>query len=120
MNEQLISLKTAKLAKKKGFDIKTEWAFINYYSEDYIGIREYICKKYHTNVYNGSNPVYLRPTQSLLQRWLREEHKINIIVFPMLNDGIDCYYNYDIYSLNTSSVHGKHLLIYSSVLDLSP
>ena len=51
MKDQLISFKTASLAKEKGFQIMT----INY--------------------------AYVKmPTQSLLQKWLREEHNIHILV----------------------------------------
>jgi predicted patatin/cPLA2 family phospholipase len=52
MQEKLISLKTAKKAKEKGFD-----------NHIIIG-----------NVYNSE------PTQSLLQKWLREVHRIDVQV----------------------------------------
>lgn len=60
MNEQLISFETTKLAKEKGFFDKYSinndlWLTLNY---------EKI-----------KNMVDL-PTQSLLQKWLREEHEI--------------------------------------------
>ena len=48
MKEQLISLKTAKIAKEKGFNI---------------------C---------------FQPTQSLLQKWLREEHLKIISIVPLI------------------------------------
>ena len=84
MNDQLISFETAKLAKEKGFNIPT---------------RGFIAPKYHDTlefiddtclyVYDGYSPInehhqilevawYLAPTQSLLQRWLREVHNINV------------------------------------------
>jgi len=59
MEEQLISKETAILAKEKGFDL-------------------------YNHLKNG-NP----PTQSVLQKWLREEHKIYIMVYVMEDsDGI--------------------------------
>jgi hypothetical protein len=51
MKDKLISFSTAKLAKEKGFDLQS----------------------------NSFNYVYA-PTQSLIQKWLREVHKINIEV----------------------------------------
>ena len=69
MNEQLILLDTFKLAKERGFNI-------------YIcrcgGFPECIC-----------NHDELLPTQSLLQKWLREIHEIEVSVkvfySPQLN-----------------------------------
>jgi hypothetical protein len=51
MKEQLISFETAIFARKKGFNIKTE----AFYGRDF--------------------PCYA-PTQTLLQKWLREIHQI--------------------------------------------
>jgi hypothetical protein len=48
MKEELITFETAKLAKEKGFDL------------------------------NGHTNDEVSPTQSLLQKWLREVHKINV------------------------------------------
>ena len=57
MKEQLISFETAKLASKKGFYWWTE-------------------KRYNRNgLFNESKSWSISaPTQSLLQKWLREEH----------------------------------------------
>jgi hypothetical protein len=63
MKEQLISSETAKLAKEKGFDIRSEPYRYNPIYEE-------------LTVLEGVNA----PTQSLLQRWLREVHNINIII----------------------------------------
>ena len=93
MKEQLIEFKTAILAKKKGLPQNIHY-FSDYDSRPpYYGINNELC--------NGDEKRFgtcKAISQSLLQQWLRKEHKINIIVFPMLNDGIDCYYNYDIYT----------------------
>ena len=48
MKEQIISIKTAKLVNEKGFDLNA-----------------------HTN-------SKASPTQSLIQKWLREEHKTDV------------------------------------------
>lgn len=71
MQEELISFETAKLAKEKGFDVPT-W--------DYFCPQGEHCNLSRNN-WNSLNEPYhhtSRPTQSLLQKWLREVH--NIIV----------------------------------------
>jgi len=76
MEEQLISFKTAKLAKEKGFNWKTE----NYIYDEFI--KHTILKDKPTDYSNYKKGEKYEciglPTQSLLQRWLREVH--NIIV----------------------------------------
>ena len=63
MKEQLIGFETAKLAKEKGFKRLCDFS----YDED--GMITGNCEQ----VYN-----FVAPTQSLLQKWLREKHKIHI------------------------------------------
>lgn len=86
MEEKLIEFNTAKLAKEKGFNIPT----IQYYtpkgysteSEDYMTER-YAKSNWNDGV--GSYPTSPEkvecsaPTQSLLQKWLREVHKISVL-----------------------------------------
>lgn len=73
MKEQLITFETAKLAKQKGFEFlvepypRTELMF--------DGVGQTIIGS-NANIVHPS--FYLKPTQSLLQKWLREKH--NIIV----------------------------------------
>lgn len=69
MQEQLITFETAKLAKEKGFDI-----FKDCYSEkgELIPLREQVAKVELCK--------YPAPTQSLLQKWLREVHHLHIEV----------------------------------------
>lgn len=66
MKEQLISFETAKLAKEKEFNEK--------YSDFYIDKRV-----------NGDLTDLPCVPQSLLQKWLREKHKINIYCIPQFN-----------------------------------
>jgi hypothetical protein len=71
MEEQLVSYNVAKLAKEKGFD-------------EY-GPEFYDCGEQHSHlgdyfknsILNDENFV-VAPTQSLLQKWLRETHNINL------------------------------------------
>ena len=70
MREQLISFKTAKLAKEKGFSIPGE----NIYENE-----ELLCEVEFKNWNNGTLCLSA-PTQSLLQKWLRDNHNIIIDV----------------------------------------
>ena len=66
MKEQLITFETAKLAEKVGF--KEEYPN-NSYSQDGLFMPQ-------TRAFQGL-PA---PTQSLLQKWLREVHSIDILI----------------------------------------
>lgn len=94
MKEQLIEFETAKLAKEKGFDIKTKNSFANKKAISYNQYaRDDIREEGEFHVVNkpeesGVDGTYLhnkfvserfyQPTQSLLQKWLREEHDMHI------------------------------------------
>ena len=92
MEEQLVSLETAKLAKEKGFK---ELCFY-YYNEDGKLQESYLENGSSTDVefkviltdlsdnYNSNNfriKQFSSPTQSLLQKWLREVHNIHLTIF---------------------------------------
>lgn len=72
IHEEICTYEVCKLAKEKGFDVKT----LGYYridTEDW----------YRTDVYddwNDSTIRYSAPTQSLLQRWLRDEKGLHISI----------------------------------------
>lgn len=70
MEEQLISFEVAKLAKEKGFDIHCR----NHFTD--IGE----CYENIDFPYNSCTESLFAPTQSLLQKWLREVHGIHIKV----------------------------------------
>ena len=70
IHEEICTYEVAKLAKEKGFDVPT-FGYYRIATEDW----------YRTDVYddwNDSTIRYSAPTQSLLQRWLREEKNIHI------------------------------------------
>lgn len=73
ITETLISFKVAKLAKKKGFNIFTGKAYID------KGNQELFFTPSYTGITSGIE--YHVPTQSLLQKWLREIHSIHITIF---------------------------------------
>jgi len=83
MEEQLIELETAKLAYDKGLRrrgqiIKEEQTF----KINLDGIKCNTCFNLQGNPttpkYVNNNQQYVRPTQSLLQKWLREKHNIYV------------------------------------------
>ena len=69
MEETRITFETAKLSKEKGFNLSTSYVF-----ED--GKEKFLGGVQRKN-FTYEN-VITRPTQSLLQKWLREVHKIAI------------------------------------------
>ena len=86
MEDQLISFETAKLAKEKGFDWKVRFSYgkkeevskesLNGYEDD------------NFNFYKGTYWQISAPTQSLLQKWLREKHNIHITI-DLLNNSFE-------------------------------
>lgn len=97
MEEQLILFETAKLAKEKGLILNNDY----YYS--LYGLKKHSYKKsdYYLHkdlddivLYKGNcnshiiypcplyEPYYFAPSQSLLQRWLREVHNIHVNCIP--------------------------------------
>lgn len=96
MEDELISYQTAVLAKEKGFNI------VCFYKYDRHGElrKPYLENGSSTNVdfrvdltdllenYNRYDFIYSVPTQSLLQKYIREKH--NIIIEPIYNST----YNY--------------------------
>src|ERR1035437_1381955 len=71
MKEQLVSYKTAKLAKDKGFSLLT----LYYY--DFIGdIGSSSSDDQNWN--QSKETIYSAPTQSSLQKWLRDERNFHL------------------------------------------
>lgn len=93
MEEQLMSFETAKLAKEKGFILKGRDDRIYFYVLKTVGrykegdleqiyLDETCCD---TEYVKPNNRLYAS-TQSLLQKWLREIHNINVQAYPHLTD----------------------------------
>ena len=119
MKEQLISYETAVLAKEKGF----EGQCTHCYDEnkeleaaiDFNGELYFSSEDVDNANENGYEMTVLAPTQSLLQKWLREKHNIVLCIenaydtmlgynrgFVYTIDGIvyhnsygDCYEEYE-------------------------
>jgi hypothetical protein len=82
MKDELISFGTAKLAKKKKFN---EWCDTYFDVDKFSRIgSDFDVDKFSRigSDYGNSFPdiLYYQPSQSLLQRWLREVHNIHVEV----------------------------------------
>ena len=81
MKEQLISFETAKLAKEKGF--KTLGMFYYHSNSDKVNKGTWDDGELNWNgiPYDGmSVETWAAPTQSLLQKWLRELHNTHVTI----------------------------------------
>lgn len=74
--EELISYETAKLAKEKGFTENT----CDYFSKEVENNRTFSDAYNLPNYHNSYDDRFSAPTQSLLQKWLREVHNIDVRV----------------------------------------
>jgi|ERR1035437_3530915 hypothetical protein len=101
MEETLISFETAKLAKEKEFDEKV---YREYDKSGYLR-----CTSKSSDVVLGpyeellKSTEYAAPTQSLLQKWLRDEHNIHISVFCDYNikdETFNTYWNINVINLS--------------------
>lgn len=120
MKEDLITYDTAKLAKEKGFDLESSCrSFYTKPRSKMFGVdehgRTYPMKNTSKKLYfmgdhaalNYKN-VMLAPTQSPLQKWLREEHNIIVLVHKPV--GYMC-------TVNGRSLGEKSLASYEDVLE---
>lgn len=92
MNEQLIEFETAKIAKEKGFD----WECLYFYCKNktchYLetpyrysfDVNANQKKEFNDETDNfGFGLTWSAPTQSLLQKWLRDVHNVDIVSIPV-------------------------------------
>lgn len=77
IHDEIVTYEVAKLAKEKGFD---EATYYIYDKEDKRLNRMRYCVKRNSRI-GSIIKLIAAPTQSLLQRWLREEKKYAISVF---------------------------------------
>lgn len=81
MEEQLISFETAKLAKEKGFPqnpYKIPYSYRYEFTDNTGCVLSY-------SLFNPSSNICTAPTQSLLAKWLREEHNIHFEIKPIFD-----------------------------------
>ena len=122
MEEQLVSFETAKLAKEKGFSVGTNGCLVHYKTENKhhedgtsgpFGWKKNemtFDKSYIVNgradlgdLSNSSYDCYELPTQSLLQKWLREVHMVRVYLIHSISGN----FNFEIYIWDKPNTIGK-------------
>lgn len=84
MKEQLISFETAKLAKEKGFPQNFSYAqFINMGKGEWKFYNKEDADNLDDSIGIGKNIRCSAPTQSLLQKWLRKVHGIDVLPYKV-------------------------------------
>ena len=108
IGDKLITFETAKLAKEKGFSLPI--------SSD----NKYFNDNGNVHIWGWFHPLELADpidavSQSLLQRWLREVHNIQVVMKPVLGskNGYDSYpmigWDFDIIKLNKNSNNSYYM-----------
>ena len=95
MKDEVVGFETAKLAKEKGFDAIVSCGYTDegleyrpsYWDID-CDVNEIVLKN---DSLDKDTAKYLAPTQSLLQRWLREVHSIDCWIAPFIGEDEECY-----------------------------
>ena len=107
MIEQLVELETAKLAKEKGFDE------LCYYAYEGISLH-----KTYSSWKNSDDPTEIAvPTQALLQKWLRDNFKINVFCIPHVFDSIGKYYYCQINQYTNPTYSTEEVDTYENALE---
>lgn len=114
MEDQLISFETAKLAKEVGFTEYTLNYFRMWYGEvqerEQSGISHSLRNKVIEYHLMEQEEYFQRPTQSLLQKWLREK---DIHVEPLYDQTLHYYY----VNINGTMKKCKEFTSYEGVLE---
>lgn len=130
MEEQLISFETALLAKEKVFDLKVVKCYdekgniMSTYDLNNIGCEGGLdYEDFYADYNNQPNlenhfesKLFSAPIQSLLQKWLREKHKLHIDV-SYLDDVYCFYYKITEIKTNTESDVSKGFKTYEEALE---
>ena len=99
IHDEICTFEVCKLAKEKGFPQDECGVNIGYYAWDGLRKIHSLVNSFawYSDEYNYDN-LFLAPTQSLLQRWLREEKGVTICV-DIFDDGwffdISTFYKQD-------------------------
>jgi len=97
MKEQLIEFETAKLAKEKGFEEFSNKVY-NQFGKLFI---------FNSGLLQNHERI-LAPTQSLLQKWLREEKDMNVWLKPHYGEVNGLITNN--WSVYVDDFYGHHLI----------
>lgn len=95
MKEELILFETAKLAKKKGFDINTT---SNCWVKTLDGDIIHNSERKNITEHDRCKQYLMQPSQSLLQKWLREKHGIEVQVYRSMEMPSGCKYGCEVES----------------------
>lgn len=128
MKDTLIAFDTAKLAKEKGFNYETFLYYINNgeLCSEFDRLTGVISGDYLTYDFNSLKEDYYSfrgvleehisaPTQTQLQKWLRETHNIHVVMKPVLGskNGYDSYpmlgWDYDIMVNNRDETNSYYM-----------
>lgn len=102
MEDTIVSYETAVLAKEKGFDIYTQKVFVETLEHTLEMGRGGDCtfpykapRVLDSGKFDKWDIVHCKaPTQSLLQKWLREKHFVVVSICPTFNNGdMQFYYS---------------------------
>ena len=104
MKEQLVTFEVAKLAKEKGF----YWIESDNKWYDNVGHPEVSSQGYHQEINSYRTSI---PTQSLLQKWLREEHDIEVYSYSYTVRGGDKGKKFGDYIYVVNPLHGGIVLM---------
>ena len=117
MEDTRVTFETAKLAKEKGFyqePNRRKVPYYNYKGEFKGDVSDWRIRKYIRGEDTSDIEFVSAPTQSLLAKWLREEHNIHLIAYKNINiDGYDwCYITTDgITNINSYKTYEEALEI---------
>lgn len=115
MKETLIEFETAKLAKQKGFD----WGCKNFYDTafglySFSECGEFLVAQSGDSIFDCNSEFegverLPAPTQSLLQKWLRDEHKIFVNPIPNFKTKVGQHHLGIVYMRSKNEVHSELL-----------
>ena len=122
ISEELITYPTAQLAKQAGFDVLYP-AFYHIEAEKPV-LYNYVHTSIMTSTFSdikeavktSSNYYYVAPTQSLLQRWIREVHNIDTEARPIRYTGDEKASYYQEY-LQGCTINMKRYAAYELALE---
>ena len=120
LRDEKISFETAKLAKEKGFVNGTRSSYCHYlgsyvydgdpdhnesYKKDDVRLdHDFYTANHEHDMSNEHYAIYEAPTQSLLQRWLREVHDIDFWYGQLSNP--NRYHVEDIVKISNNTILG--------------
>ena len=97
MREQVVSFQVAKLAKEKGFNFSE----IEIRDSNTLKVCDNVDKRLNYFGTMEESSLIQQPTQSLLLRWLREEHNIHIKIDDFIDDETGIEWDYEIVIIGT-------------------